>query len=134
MKKEKLEIKNNLKSVVLLHDGLENEFIKKINDIQCPFCDGKVNFSLYNSGGFNDLNEEIKTKIANKISGLKLIESEKGRYKYKNKPVRYFESTCSNNAHHILTVFTFEEFQPARYISYLVGVLDNDLIKLFKDK
>ncbi|MGK3115392.1 hypothetical protein [Candidatus Pantoea formicae] len=51
---------NYQKVSILIHDGLEDEFFSNGFEIQCPFCDGVVHFGLYNSLGFNKIEEDKK--------------------------------------------------------------------------
>lgn len=114
--------KNFIKKTVLLHDGFENEFIKKENFIDCPFCGGQVMFTVFNSKRFDLADESFKKNIASHIKGVKENSKKNGYYSYKGEAMNFFESECSLHNHRVLIFFTFSEIQPSRYISSLIGV------------
>lgn len=55
-------MKNFIQNKVLLHDGIENDFIHKKNFLECPCCSGKIVFPVYGSRSFNS--EELDFKKA----------------------------------------------------------------------
>lgn len=118
---------NLCKKVSLLHDGVENDFIKK-NTIKCPHCDGIVEFDLYSSSDFNKFDKSTQQTIAKDIKGLKADSRGIDELTYKGEFVGFCTKVCSCGEHTLMIFFTFSEIQPARYISHLIGVFDADYI------
>ncbi|KAA8669624.1 hypothetical protein [Pantoea dispersa] len=119
----KINIKKNfIKKAILLHDGFENDFILKRNIIDCPYCDGQVEFTVFNSKRLDLESETFKKEIVSHIKGVKESLTRNGSFSYKGQAICFFESKCSLHKHEILTFFTFSEVQPSRYLSYLIGV------------
>lgn len=114
--------KNLIKKPILLHDGFENDFIHKKNFIDCPYCDSQVVFTVFNSKRFDLEDESFKKEVASHIKGVKENTIKPGYYNYKGEAICFFESKCPLHKHNVLIFFTFSEVQPARYISYLIGV------------
>lgn len=115
-------MKNSIKNPILLHDGFENNFIHNKNFINCPYCGSQVVFTVFNSKRFDLENELFKKEIASHIKGVKENAMNSGRYNYKGDAICFFENKCSLHKHNTLIFFTFSEIQPARYISYLIGI------------
>lgn len=113
-------VKNKLKKKELIFDGFEQDFIDKENVIECPVCGGGLVFSLRNATYFNYLDEAVKNDLSALIKGVKKID---GRYYYKNSAIYVCTSQCNTNNHKFNVAFTFEEVQPARYVSWLIGVV-----------
>ncbi|NQE79907.1 hypothetical protein [Pantoea ananatis] len=120
-----MKIINYQKKKVLIHDGLEDAFLKNDKLISCPRCDGMAYYGLYNSTDLDMYDEKKIKAIVGSIKGLEFVGGEIQEYRYKNSSLRVSETKCSNG-HDILVVFTYKELQPARYGSYLVGVFDNN--------
>lgn len=121
-----MTIVNYQKKKMLIFDGLEDEFLDRGKEIQCPCCNGVVHFGLYNSLDFDNLSEENKIKLASKIKGARLTMGEIQEFKYKDSPLRFSENRCSKELHDIFVVFTYQEIQPARYESYLIGIFNSE--------
>lgn len=121
-----MKIVNYQKKSILIHDGLEDEFLKNNAKISCPCCDGMVYFGLYNSIDFNSYNEKKRKVLSCNIKGLKSRGDSVKEFIFNNSPLRVSENKCSNGTHGILVIFTYKEIQPARYQSYLVGVFDDE--------
>lgn len=122
---------NFLCKAVLIHDGIENDFINKANEIKCPHCEGFVIFRLYFSRNFNELDDNKKEMFRKEIRGIKNDSDRKGRYNYKGATVNFCNAKCNFAGHSCTTIFTFQEIQPARYISYLIGLFDSSIINSF---
>lgn len=120
-----MTIVNYQKKKILIHDGLEDDFLKKEKEIPCPCCDAIIKFGLYNSLDFDGISENKKIKMISKIRGVVLTGNEVSEFKYKDSPLRISEKKCSKGLHDILVIFTYKEIQPARYESYLIGVFNN---------
>ncbi|MBC0853029.1 hypothetical protein [Pantoea stewartii] len=120
-----MKIINHQKKKVLIHDGLEDAFLKNDKLISCPRCDGMAYYGLYNSTDLDMYDEKKIKAIVGSIKGLEFIGGEILEYRYKSSSLRVSETKCSNG-HDILVVFTYKELQSARYESYLVGVFDNN--------
>lgn len=120
-----MTIVNYQKKKILIHDGLEDDFLNKGGVIPCPCCNAIVNFGLYNSLDFDEVKQEKKIKMVSKMRGVKLTGNEILEFKYKDSPLRLSEKKCSSGLHDILVIFTYKEIQPARYESYLIGVFDS---------
>ncbi|WP_455819484.1 hypothetical protein [Pseudomonas cerasi] len=120
-----MKMVNYQKKIILIHDGLEDEFLKNEAKISCPCCDGMVYFGLYNSMDFNRYDEKKRKVLACSIKGLSSRDDGVNEFRFKNNPMRVSENKCSNGMHEVLVVFTYKEIQPARYQSYLVGVFDD---------
>lgn len=116
---------NLQKKNILIHDGLEDDFLRNEKEISCPFCGAKVYFGLYNSKDFDGLEDNTKIKIASKIRCVKLSDGLIQRYKYKESALRLSKNKCLKGIHDVLVVFTYREIQPARYQSYIVGVFNS---------
>ncbi|MCX8959584.1 hypothetical protein EHW65_20800 [Erwinia psidii] len=121
-----MNVINYQKKKVLIHDGLEDIFLKDGKTIPCPYCEGSVNFSLYNSLDFDRINEDKKMKMVKKMRGVKSTDDEVRMFKYKESSLILSESKCSHGLHDFSVVFTYREIQPARYESYLIGVFNNN--------
>jgi len=119
---------NLFQKVTLLHDGVENDFIKKTNTVKCPHCDGVVEFQLYSSSDLNEFDKCTQKAIAKDIKGLKVDSRGIDRLTYKGEFVEFCTKVCSSGEHTLMVFFTFSEIQPARYISHLIGVFDADYI------
>lgn len=120
-----MKIVNYQKKSILIHDGLEDEFLKNEAKISCPCCDGMVCFGLYNSIDFNGYDEKKRKILACSIKGLRSRGDGVNDFTFNNIPLRVSENKCSNGMHEVLVIFTYKEIQPARYQSYLVGVFDD---------
>lgn len=110
----------------LIHDGLEDDFLRNEKEISCPCCDAVVRFGLYNSKSFDKLEDCKKTKMVSKMRGVKLSDGLIPGYRYKESPLRISEKKCSKGIHDIFAIFTYKEIQPARYESYLIGVFNSN--------
>lgn len=121
-----MKIVNYQKKSILIHDGLEDEFLKNEAKISCPCCDGMVYFGLCNSIDFNGYDEKKRKILACSIKGLRSGGDGVNDFTFNKSPLRASESKCSSGLHKILVVFTYKEIQPARYESYLIGVFDNE--------
>lgn len=128
MTNENTKSHNLFKKVTLLHDGVENDFIKKTNTVKCPHCDGVVEFELYSSSDFNKFDKSTQQTIAKDIKGLKADSRGIDKLTYKGEFVEFCTKVCSGGEHTLMVFFTFSEIQPARYISHLIGVFDANYI------
>lgn len=121
-----MKIVNYQKKSILIHDGLEDEFLKNEAKISCPCCDGMVYFGLYNSIDFNGYDEKKRKILDCSIKGLRSRGDGVNDFTFNNSPLRVSGNICSNGMHEVLVIFTYKEIQPARYQSYLVGVFDDE--------
>lgn len=107
----------------LIYDGIETNFLGKINSVKCPFCEGTAQFSLANSISFDELNAKLKIELAKKITGVREVHFPTfTRFKYKGASIRTCETHCNQLGHALLINFSWHETQPARYLSFLVGI------------
>ncbi|MDJ0030602.1 hypothetical protein [Pantoea ananatis] len=120
-----MKLINYQKKKILIHEGLDDAFLKNDKLISCPRCDGMAYYGLYNSVDLDIYEEKEIKAIVGGIKGLEFVGGEIQEYRYKNSSLRVSETKCSNG-HDILVVFTYKELQPACYGSYLVGVFDNN--------
>jgi len=119
-------MKNFIYNKVLLHDGIENNFIHEKNFIECPYCSGQIVFSVYGSKIFNSEDLEFKALYSKKIRGVKEKIKGSGRYNYDEEAVSFFETECDFENHKAIVFFTFSEIQPSRYSSHLIGLFLRD--------
>lgn len=113
---------NFIKKSDLIFDGLETDFLNDKISRFCPLCDGDIEFGLYNSYDYDSIDKNIKKLI--KIKGVAFSQDGFNELRYKNFPLRYTYCRCSHKNHNFLVVFSFGEMQPARYISYLLGIFE----------
>jgi len=119
-------MKNFIQNKVLLHDGIENDFIHKKNFLECPCCSGKIVFSVYGSRSFNSEELDFKKTYSKKIKGVKEKVKGSGRYHYDGEAISFFETECDFENHKVVVFFTFSEIQPSRYSSHLIGLFLKD--------
>lgn len=115
------KVKNIVRSPKVIFDGLEQDFIDKENFFDCPACEGYLSFTLRNAMYFKYIDESLKSYLMASIKG---IEEKAGRYYYKKTAIYVCTSQCKSTHHKYNIAFTFEEIQPARYVSWLIGVVE----------
>ncbi|EMB4326910.1 hypothetical protein RJ492_005531 [Pluralibacter gergoviae] len=119
---------NLLRRKKLIVDGLDDSFLKEGVSIQCPLCECYINFGLYNSIDFDKIDDDIKFKMLNEMTGVKLCGEEIKEYKYKGGVLRVSKSKCHKGGESFFVVFTYNEVQPGKYESYLIGLFRIDAI------
>ena len=115
-------MKNNLqKKIIILHDGLENDFLSKGENILCPLCNGIINVTLYDAKSLLSFDSIEINKFIKGLGDIK-INSRYGEFFYKKGAVMCKREICSNKKHDFYIIFSYEEIQPSRYLSYLLGI------------
>ena len=115
-------MKNNLqKKIIKLHDGLENDFLSKGRGISCPLCNGIINVTLYNAKLLHSFDSIEINKFMKGLGNIKTNSKHDELY-YKKGVVMCKREICSNKEHDFHIIFNYEETQPSRYLSYLLGV------------
>ncbi len=115
------KVKNFVASPKVIFDGFEQDFIDKQNFFGCPACEGQLGFTLRNATYFKYIDENLKSHL---IACIKRIKEDDGRYYYKRSAIYVCTSQCDNNHHKYNVAFTFGEVQPARYVSWLIGIVE----------
>ena len=115
------KVKNFIRSPKVIFDGLEQDFIDKQNILACPACEGQLGFTLRNATYFKYIDEGLKNHL---IASIKAIKGNSGSYYYKKSGIYVCTSQCEFNHHKYNVAFTFEEVQPARYVSWLIGMVE----------
>lgn len=70
-----MKIINHQKKKILIHDGLEDSFLKNDKLISCPLCNSMAYYGLYNSTDLDMYDEKKIKAIVGSIKGLSLLEA-----------------------------------------------------------
>jgi len=117
-------MKNCLKKKKILFDGDQDHLVEGAWQVDCCSCGEKISFGIEDCKSFFLLESEVKSIV---LPELKKVESktlgDATFYKVDGLPLHFFKATCSSCGVTNLCILGRGEYQPARYMIQMVGLM-----------
>lgn len=120
-------MKNYLKKKKKLFDGDQDQFVAGIWKTECCNCGQKIQFGVSDCQSFMKLDARLKEDVLPEIKNVESkILGDTVFHKVEGLPISFFQKVCPGCGTANLGILGLGEYQPARYMVVMVGLMVPD--------